>query len=716
MEQRRISSEALDLTVGACARSVRVCLSATKTQRLLFDDCYVYEAAVPRPEGTLVLRGLDDVTIRSTDEQIVIHGRMGGMCVDHVLELTHAGRLTERISLTNTTDIDITLDWLAMGAQCAIADDVGSVPSERLSERLMAIPFLHRATDAADWDNNLTLADLLRFSGGEQRANVQLGYGFVPSMQRASEAWAWVMADRTLLISKHNQRGMEFSAIGLVVRKEGVSLRFGGVATVSGDPEYLLQIAPGQTVESGVTTYELVEHGYERAPGEPDTAMRAYHQAALAYRRQLAESGCRFPAGFCPPVHWNELYDNPEWNIQTAGSPTSPRRHRRVSYTRDLLEAEAKKAVAYSADALYLDPGWDTEFASFHWGADWLGERREFVELMRSKYGLSVSLHCPLATWMSRDGRSVSTWPREALRMDADGEVVEGSVCLGSRQYLDAAAERLLSNCRDGVSYLMFDGNWWNGGCWNPDHGHPVPYTRESHCLANLSLAQRIHEQFPDVIIEMHDMMTGGTRQRYTPVYYKYGLPGSYDDNWGFELMWQPMEDILSGRARSLYYYNLACEVPLYLHIDLREDNAQCLCLWWYASTCRHLGIGGTHRDPLIAEAQRQQMGTYRRLKPFFTRGAFYGDDENPEAVHIHVLQEEQAAVVNLFNLSNQERVLEGSVALSDIGLDPDRWYITPGPALRLAGGRAHWRRRLASWGTDVLELWPVESLPDNTH
>ena len=62
-----------------------------------------------------------------------------------------------------------------------------------------------------------------------------------------------------------------------------------------------------------------------------------------------------------------------------------------------------------------------------------------------------------------------------------------------------------------------------------------------------------------------HDMVAGGSVLRYTPVYYKYGLPGSYDENWGFELMWQPMEDTLSGRARSLYYNNLACNVPLYL-------------------------------------------------------------------------------------------------------------------------------------------------------
>ena len=33
--------------------------------------------------------------------------------------------------------------------------------------------------------------------------------------------------------------------------------------------------------------------------------------------------------------------------------------------------------------------------------------------------------------------------------------------------------------------------------------------------------------------------------------------------------------------------------LPLYIHIDLRTDNRNALVFWWYASTCRHLGIGG---------------------------------------------------------------------------------------------------------------------------
>ena len=87
-------------------------------------------------------------------------------------------------------------------------------------------------------------------------------------------------------------------------------------------------------------------------------------------------------------------------------------------------------------------------------------------------------------------------------------------LCLGSRQYLDVATERLLANCADGAAFLMFDGNWWNGGCLNLTHGHPVPYRMEDHIRANLELARRVHAKYPQVLIEMHDMIAGGNNAR----------------------------------------------------------------------------------------------------------------------------------------------------------------------------------------------------------
>jgi len=228
----------------------------------------------------------------------------------------------------------------------------------------------------------------------------------------------------------------------------------------------------------------------------------------------------------------------------------------------------------------------------------------------------------------------------------------------------------------------------------------------EDHIQANVELARRIHERYPNVLIEMHDMIAGGSIQRYTPVYYQYGSPGSYDESWGFELMWQPMEDLRCGRARSLYYYNMGCNVPLYLHIDLRGDNEHCVVLCWHASTCRHLGIGGTHSRSIVLKAQQAAMKRYRQLARFYKRGEFYGMHEE---VHVHVLRDENAFVVNLFNLSDEAREVSGSISFAQMGLDRDRWYIAPpGARFDQQAGVFSVSRRMLPWSAEVIEVRPA--------
>jgi len=112
--------------------------------------------------------------------------------------------------------------------------------------------------------------------------------------------------------------------------------------------------------------------------------------------------------------------------------------------------------------------------------------------------------------------------------------------------------------------------------------------------------------------------------------------------------------------------------VPIYLHIDLRDDNEHCTFFWWFASTCRHLGIGGTHANPNIAAAQRHAMQQYRRLEAFYKRGEFYGMNEE---IHLHVLPAENRVVVDIFNLSDQERRIEGSIPTSRLSIASDLYY-----------------------------------------
>ncbi len=291
---------------------------------------------------------------------------------------------------------------------------------------------------------------------------------------------------------------------------------------------------------------------------------------------------------------------------------------------------------------------------------------------------------------------------RRGPQPPAAGKMLGPLVCLGAEQYRAEAAKRLLANCADGAVFLMFDGNWWNGGCMDTHHGHPVPYRWEDHIRANLDLAQRVHSQYPEVLIEMHDPIAGGANARITPVYYKYGLPGSYDENWGFELMWDPLADLKQGRTRALYYYNLGCNVPIYLHVNLNKDNEHCVVLWWYASTCRHLGIGGTSPKAAVVAAQEREMKRYHALERFYKRGEFFGISEE---IHVHVLPKENAFVVNIFNLSDQPRTLRGSIPLARMGLDDGIGYSGPGECGTVENGVVTVHSELPAWGTQVAEF-----------
>ncbi len=315
-------------------------------------------------------------------------------------------------------------------------------------------------------DQDWALADLLRLFGREQRVQ-RLSPGLASArVGPFGQAWLGglgVGAGRVRPGHLQAQPGGSWSTASFPPSRttEGVWLRFGGASLFSGEPSALGEIAPGKTVALGITRYQVVANDRR--------------EAWYGFRGFLDEHGCRYPPSFDPPVHWNELYDNAEWNLATPGTPKLKGSTRAVTYTRQALELEAVKAAAYGCQSLYLDPGWDTAFGSLQWGEAWLGNRREFIEGIRQRHGLGLSLHCPLATWMSMDRRGIAAWPRESYQKGKDGKVLEGAVCLGSRQYLDEAERRLSEHCADGVVYLMFDGNWWNGGCWNADHGHPVP-------------------------------------------------------------------------------------------------------------------------------------------------------------------------------------------------------------------------------------------------
>jgi len=80
----------------------------------------------------------------------------------------------------------------------------------------------------------------------------------------------------------------------------------------------------------------------------------------------------------------------------------------------------------------------------------------------------------------------------------------------------------------------------------------------------------------------------------------------------------------------------------------------------------------------------------------------------------LHVLPQENALVVNLFNLSDQTRTVAGSIEIESIGLDSaQRYQAVQEPTLATQDGTLALSREMAPWSTAVLELRPTTSKVD---
>ena len=284
--------------------------------------------------------------------------------------------------------------------------------------------------------------------------------------------------------------------------------------------------------------------------------------------------------------------------------------------------------------------------------------------------------------------------PRQAKSADAGCEPIPfWEVCTQWRAWWREKADRIVKVAAGGMRFAMFDEFDWRGPCYAADHGHAVPSTPLGHVRAIYSLIQEVKHRVPGLLVEAHDpVWPWGVR--YLPVYFDQTLdpgrkPGSYEENWGFEFMWDPIKDLVSGHALCLYYYNLGCDIPLYDHITAEKDNDACLAFWWYASTVRHLGIGGkkglssAQDNPIRWAAYTQAMARYRRLHEWFARGRFVGIDE---LTHLHVLPGKPGGVLTVFNL--EERPVERQVVLKpvDLSLSADQ-----AAAAKIEGCRSQW-------------------------
>ncbi len=637
-DPRTITSGDLSLAIANRDRDVFLTLTDETTGRTWLDGPIVYRVQTTHDDQAVTTHRLAGAAVELTDNTAVVTGQAQHLAVRHEFEL-EAGVLHEKIRLHNTTEADVCVARLEIGATLPLtlseAGDYGCLRPEVGDMAWVPIPTRRHPEDSSGSHEQFSAADLIsRRPDYWFGRNAAVGGGpatnFRPVDAWFADGWCWTAADRTLVVLKHATEHCELCPLDAEDRETAWLVRIGGVTLIESHPQggpalmpaRAAALGPGQTIELGEVCYQPVDGDWQAG--------------YAAFRDYFDSQGYVPPANFDPPVHWNQLYDMASWHTVRGYED-----RRGELYTLEALWDEADKATAYHCESLYLDPGWDTAFGSSVWDEARLGPQAEFAAKLKRDHGLGLSLHCPLAHWSNPE-----FYPAEARFVDADGRQVPEWLCSGSRQYLEENAERLRRLCADGCTFLMYDGSSYTGPCCSPDHGHPVPYTQDDQVLNYRWLCDAVQEKYPDVLIELHDPQGHFILPKHFP-----HRPGWNVENWGNEYMWTTTEDLFTGKMKFLDYVRRAYSIPSYLHISLINDNEHGLALWYAASTCRHLGIGGTHPNSQVAEAQKGHMAKYRKLKRFFAQGQYFALDES---THLHYLEDIRAAVLLLFNFSDE--------------------------------------------------------------
>jgi hypothetical protein len=586
--------------------------------------------------------------------------------LEHRVTLCAAGRVVEQISLVHHRGRDrLELCGLRFGFRKTLFDRFAFAwrPGADTG-RLVPVPLRRHLGQGTDHH-------LAGYAAADLHPEEWTGRRSLPG--RSAEAWLWSEPERGFLVAKYNQEHIEFGLadadyvmgrgtlgahgdlqLSRLHSDRNLCLRFGGAGVSRGCPEHAGELVPGHRVDFGPSIIEVFEGDW---------------QAGYArYKALLRTKGHVTPTSYDPQVHWNELY-----RLGWRCGSNAP-----LQELPELWE-EAGRARAAGAQTFYFDPGWDLFEGSSVWDSGRLGPPEKFVTKLRNDYDLGLALHVMVHT------KSLEEDP-DIYRRRADGTIdlwadttpyIGGFVCPASPRWQQQKIERLRALAAAGVSFFMFDFlSYERGGlepidhppdqvqsCWSGDHGHGVPISREEHAEGIMAVVRAIKSQFPGVTIEAHDRVAG----EFLPLYYQHANIDAHDELWGFEYMWDPYTDLLSGKALSLYEYNLAYDIPLYLHINSAHDSPSMLAFWWYASCCRHLGIGGLDANdeqwPRLVEAMR----TYRRLQAWFARGRFVGLDV---MTHLHILDERRGAVLTAYNLTGEEVHRAVRVDLSVLKLD----------------------------------------------
>jgi hypothetical protein len=586
-------------------------------------------------------------------DKIVIEGKFEDteLLLTHIFKLTAESKwLEEFITITNEGKKRVRLGFMNLGFEKTLFKQYSGWIENLDQFFLTSIPyrrFLGYGDDKRK--KNYTANDLLLNAWVDIETELP-GY--------CAEGWLWSTKNNGLIICKYNQTEMEYSRFQSFSKTlpgrgaEDTYIIFGGVYLYEGNPEAATLLEPKQSYSFGISKYAIYEGNYK--------------EGYYLYRSHLDGQGHKFKEEYDPPIHWNELY-NLGWVAEKTGFFVDSTDFE--LYTLEQLYEEAKLAKDIGAESLYLDPGWNISLGSAIWNDERFGSLKNFSETIHNKFNLKLALHLMMNFEGEDEPDEFYLTTKKGVRVVADPYINLFCVCAND-YWVKEKTRRLLELAKEEIDFFMFDFTELsmfmvdNLGCFNKNHGHEVPMKRQTHAENILKVIQNIKKEYPNILIEAHDR---GVKPRH-PLYYQHNLLYSFDENWGFECMWNPMQDLISGRALQLFEYNLAYSIPLYLHINEHSDNDQMLQFWWYASLVRHLGIGGLNDEESVKyKALKEALTLYKKNKAFFTRGTFYGIHKY---IHLHIDEHSKHGILTAYNITSNPKQIEIQLDLKKYGLD----------------------------------------------
>ncbi|OHB42489.1 MAG: hypothetical protein A2Y13_07150 [Planctomycetes bacterium GWC2_45_44] len=609
-----------------------------------------------------------DVVFQKTSEKgthrtgFEITGSLGNTIrFKHIFTQSSTQQIQEAITISNISNKPVEISDLSCGFQECLAD--------KQDWRLIAVPFRIQVDGRK---HDYTCDQLIK--GEYTNSDGEMSSVFPSLLKGAlrSEAWLWTNNKIGLLVGKYNNDNIEMSMAKVQSKSDNSDsfLQFGGVGfCLFGEPSDAKVLQPGGSFTFGITHYEVyaggLEHGFRK------------------YTSFLNSKGHALPATYNPPLNWEILYD--------IGWYHSDQEQLSKHFTLDKLFLEAEKAKEIGCELLYLDPGWEECEGTSLWDEKRLGKVSEFKKTLQRKYNLKFGYRD--SAWLYRDEfphawyhcpNPVADRGRSNPSQDTHRPQRLWHFCSLCKEWKQEKIERIKKTNASGVDFMMIDEYCWFGPCFAQDHGHNIPTTASDHAKAVFDLVKSVRHNSPDVLIECHDpLWPWGCR--YLPTYFKqgFGFDAAYQENWGFELMWECLKNLKDeGRAKVLYYYAMASNIPLYLQISMVTDNDQCLFFWWAASTVRHIAIGGKyhHYDSRLREkycpdtekrwnCYKQAVKLYLLLKEYFVRGEFHGLHEE---AHLHTLDGKIGGVLTLFNISEQPLKIEAWIEPEMIGALPN--------------------------------------------